>query len=121
VGFKPAIPTSEELQTHTLHQAATGTTPHPSYAAIIWQMVKHDQKHTKSYHTVKSHYSKTQTSYHDARLHIKTHNIFSMKHPDRHIKNKCAFCWFTLHNHNEWYKKHEVNKLFFTHFEGHLN
>lgn len=106
VGFKPAIPTSKELQTHTFHQAATGTTPHPSYAAVIWQMVKHDQKYTKSYHTMKSRYSKTQTSYLDARLHIKIiHNMFPVKHSDLHTKNKCVFCWFTLHNHNAWYKK----------------
>jgi hypothetical protein len=60
------------------------------------QMVKHDQKYTECYHTNKSHYSKTQTSYPNARLHIKIiYNIFPLKHPDLHIKNKCAFGWFT--------------------------
>ena len=76
-----------------------GTDPHLSYAGIKWQTVKHDQKYTESYHTKKSHYSKTQTSYPNAKLHIKIiYNIFSLKHPHLHVKNKCAFCWFTLHN-----------------------
>jgi hypothetical protein len=68
-------------------------------------MVKHDQKYTESYYTKKSHYSKTQTIYPNARLHIKIiYNIFPFKHPDLHVRNKCALCWFTLHNHNTWYK-----------------
>ena len=71
VGFKPAIPASEQLHTHALDHVATGNGPHSSYAAVIWQMVKHDQKYTGSYHTKKSHYSKTQTNYLDERLHIK--------------------------------------------------
>ena len=97
VGFKPANPASKQLLIHTWDHAATGTDPHPSYAAVIWQMVKHDQKYTESYYT-KSHYSKTQTNYPNARLHTKIiYNIFPLKHPDLHVKNKHAFSWFTVH------------------------